>query len=333
MNFRSRMKQPYLIANPIYDGVFKALMEDLEIARGFLSVVLGLVIESLRFTSRETSSVPPGIAGDVPGITASCTSILRLDFCAVIRTPEGGQAQVIIELQKTRLSGDIMRFRHYLATRYVTREIPLDAPAGARPEPLPVLCVYLLGFVVDKRLPLVTRVERRYVDAVSGLPIELPAARRPDFVERLTHDAWFVQIPRIRGLGLATEGTPLERILSVFDQSRMLEGDRHRLDYQAPDAKLDKILARIVRQLHKLQTDPEMERIMSAEDLFEIEQQRIHEDLAQALVESEKLREEECRLREEEQARREESDRRREEAEQEINRLRKLLDEGTGAAE
>ena len=72
----------------------------------------------------------------------------------------------------------------------------------------------------------------------------------------------------------------------------MLEGDCHRLDYQAPDAKLDKILARIVRQLHKLQTDPEMERIMSAEDLFEIEQQRIHEDLSQALFESEKLREE-----------------------------------------
>ena len=175
------MKQPYLIANPIYDGVFKALMEDLEIARGFLSVVLGLVIESLRFTSRETTSVPPGIAGDVPGITASCTSILRLDFCAVIRTSDGGQAQVIIELP--------------------------------------------------------------------------------------------------------------------FDQSRMLKGDRHRLDYESPDAKLDKILARIVRQLHKPQTDLEMERIMSAEDLFEIEQQRIHEDLAQALFESEKLREEARRLR------------------------------------
>jgi len=76
-----------------------------------------------------------------------------------------------------------------------------------------------------------------------------------------------------------------------------------------------------------------MERIMSAEDLFEIEQQRIHEDLAQALVESEKLREEERRLLKEEQKRREESDRRREEAEQEISRLPKLLEEGTGAVE
>jgi len=120
----------------------------------------------------------------------------------------------------------------------------------------------------------------------------------------------------------------------------MLEGDRHRLDYESPDAKLDKILARIVRQLHKLQTDPEMERIMSAEDLFEIEQQRIHEDLAQALFESEKLREEsdrrreeERKLREEEQRLREEEQRRREEAEREVSRLRKLLREGTGSAE
>ena len=106
----------------------------------------------------------------------------------------------------------------------------------------------------------------------------------------------------------------------------MLEGDRHRLDYQVADAKLDKTLARMVRQLHKLQTDPEMERIMSAEDLFEIEQQRIQEDLTQALFESEKLREEERRLPEEEQ-------KRREAAEQELCRLRKLLEEATGTTE
>jgi hypothetical protein len=50
-----------------------------------------------------------------------------------------------------------------------------------------------------------------------------------------------------------------------------------------------------------------------------MEPQCIHEDLAQALVDSEKLREE--------------SDRRCEEAEREVSRLRKLLEEGTGAVE
>jgi hypothetical protein len=59
----------------------------------------------------------------------------------------------------------------------------------------------------------------------------------------------------------------VERILSVFDQSRVLEGDRHRLDSHVADAKLNEILTGIVRQLHKLQTDPEMERIMGAEGI------------------------------------------------------------------
>jgi hypothetical protein len=68
-----------------------------------------------------------------------------------------------------------------------------------------------------------------------------------------------------------------------------------------------------------------MDWMMSPEELFKIEQQRIHEDLAQALFESEKLREEEQRNGEEEQKRREEEQRRCEDLEREVARLRQLL--------
>jgi len=99
----------------------------------------------------------------------------------------------------------------------------------------------------------------------------------------------------------------------------------------------------VVRRLHKLQSDPEMERMMSAEDVFELEQKRIHEDLTKELrrqlAEEQKRREEEQKRREEEQKRREEEQKRREEeqkrreeeqkrrmaAELELERLRKLL--------
>jgi len=95
----------------------------------------------------------------------------------------------------------------------------------------------------------------------------------------------------------------------------------------------------VVRQLHKPQTDLEMDWMMSPEELFKIEQQRIHEDLAQALFESEKLREEEQRNGaeeqkrweeeqkrwEEEQKRWEEEQRRCEDLEREVARLRQLL--------
>jgi len=321
--------RPYLIANPIYDAVIKALLDDAVIARGFLSVLLGLPIVSLRLVSREVPARSPARPGDADDVARPLPGTLRMDFCAIIRTVTGVPRQVLIEVQKTRLSGDILRFRHYLANRYATlEEVEIgDGDGLLRPEPLPLLCVYLLGFEADPRLPMVTRVERRYLDAVSGLPLDpaaFPAESRPALLEGLTHDAWFIQIPRIRGRG----PTALERLLSVFDQSLRVQGDAHRLDYAGGDEKLgDDLLRRILRRLHKFQTDPDMERIMSAEDVFELEQQRIHEDLARDLAREQKLRQEADRLREKEQCLREEEQRRREAAELEVERLRRLLDE------
>ena len=331
----------YLIANPIYDAVFKALLAELELARPFLSVLLGLDIVNLRFASQEVHAKTPVASGAEGAGERRLAGTMRLDFCAVIRTADGVHRQVIIELQKSRLSGDILRFRHYLAERYTTLEEVTREDGSIRTEPLPILSVYLMGFEIDPRLPVVTRVERRYVDVVGGGELILPNATRPDWIEGLTHDAWFIQIPRIGARGTAR--TPLERLLSVFDQTRQVEGDAHRLDYAGGSGKLkgDKLMQKLLRKLHKLQTSPEMERMMSAEDVFELEQRRLHEDLTKEirreLAESERRREEEQkrreeseRRREEEQKRREEADQRREEAEREVVRLRKLLeDEGS----
>jgi len=303
----------YFIANPIYDAVFKALLADLELARQFLSVILGLEIVNLRFTSQEVPPKSPVTANAEDSRPGALPGAMRLDFCAVIRTVDGLLRQVLIELQKSRFSGDILRFRRYLAERYSTLEEVVRDDGSARAEPLPLLCIYLFGFEIDARLPVVTRVERRYVDVVGGGVVPLPNADRPEWIEGLTHDAWFIQIPRIRGGG---DRTALERLLSVFDQTRQVEGDAHRLDYAGGDGKLkgDELLQRVLRRLHKLQADPELERIMSAEDVFELEQKRILEDFTKALRHE-----------------LEESEKRREEAEREIARLRKLLDEG-GAA-
>ena len=43
-----------LIANPIYDVVFKYLLDDAEIARGLLSAILGVEIVSLDVKPQET---------------------------------------------------------------------------------------------------------------------------------------------------------------------------------------------------------------------------------------------------------------------------------------
>lgn len=45
-----------LIANPIYDAVFKYLLEDVDIAKGLLSAILDETIESLEVKPQEVTT-------------------------------------------------------------------------------------------------------------------------------------------------------------------------------------------------------------------------------------------------------------------------------------
>ena len=84
-----------IIANPIYDIVFKYLMEDADIAKGLLSVILNVEVTELSLRPQEMSS--ESVVKDIPLI------IYRLDFVAVIKTNNGTHQKVLIELQKTKI--------------------------------------------------------------------------------------------------------------------------------------------------------------------------------------------------------------------------------------
>ncbi len=103
-----------LIANPIYDAVFKYLMDDLPVAKVILSTVVGREIEELEFKQRERSAQVASL-----GVT-----IFRLDFSAVIKTADGERKNVLIEIQKADSGEDIGRFRRYLAENYYTPPPP-----------------------------------------------------------------------------------------------------------------------------------------------------------------------------------------------------------------
>ncbi len=326
-----------IIANPIYDVVTKALLDDLEIARGFLSALIGMTILELRLISQEHIRKDQK-TGDLIA--------MRLDFCAVVRTKDGRTFQVIIELQKAKIGTNPLRFRFYLASRYMsTEEFYQDGETHL--QSLPIISIYLLGYTLDKNLPMATKVQRGYYNAVTGRAIK--KAKPNEFIEQLSHDSIFVQIPKING----QMGTELERVLSVSDQHRKLADDQHRLEMDEKLVKSDPLLGKIYRALNRIQESPEMEKIMTLEDIFLIEQQeeaaiarrqlkeeqeRLKESQKQLeeakkrreeeqkwREEEQKRREEEQKRREEEQKRREEEQKRREEAEEEVARLRKLL--------
>ncbi len=296
----------YRIANPIYDVVFKCLLENLHVAKDFLSAVLGRRVVNLRLIKQEHFD---------KGVTDGKARYFRLDFCAVILTKSGQYLQVIIELQKTRILADIIRFRHYLATQYaVTEEILTET--GPRHEPLPIISIYLLGFTLDEKLPMAVHVRRDYVNAVSRRKISKPP--KPDFIEKLTHDAYFIQIPKISGVG----DSELEQMLSVFDQNLRVKGNPHKLDFPAKGKKLSESLERMLRLLTKLQADKEMQKIMEYEDMVALEQERLKaewtRDLEQKLEQAQRAEEAALEAKEDER-------KAKEKAQKEVERLRKKL--------
>ena len=96
-----------LIANPIYDVVFKYMMEDLKVAKTFISAIIGEQVQKLDFCPQEqTTKYKEG-----------SLTVVRMDFLARIKTAEGYKS-VIIEMQKALLSSDLRRFRRYVGSQY-----------------------------------------------------------------------------------------------------------------------------------------------------------------------------------------------------------------------
>jgi hypothetical protein len=79
------------IANPIYDVVFKYLMEDNDIARLIISTIIKQNVISLELKPQESTVE----------LKIGSLTVYRLDFAAKIET-EQGLKTVLIEIQKAK---------------------------------------------------------------------------------------------------------------------------------------------------------------------------------------------------------------------------------------
>jgi hypothetical protein len=143
-----------IIANPIYDIVFKKLLEDLDIARGILERILDTSIEQLEFASQEFTT----------NDGENHLTYFRLDFKARIVTPEGSK-NVLIEMQKGKLSTDVDRFRAYLAEEYRRLCDVRDADGVMQRRGLPIITIYFFGYLIDSQLPGAFKIDRHYVES------------------------------------------------------------------------------------------------------------------------------------------------------------------------
>jgi hypothetical protein len=239
------------IANPIYDEVFKQLMSNMHIARFFISTILEETIVDVAVQQQELAY---DREGNIAERAAVSVAIFRLDFVATIKTANGEHKKVLIEIQKTRKFIDLMRFRNYLGEHYKRKDEVYTAE-GKLIEALPIVTIYLLGFELRNIVAPAIKVSREYIDLITHKVINA----KDDFIEKLTHDCYVVQIPRIEG----KLQTKLEKLLSLFEQRYFIDETEGIKEYNYPIDDADiKIIADV---LHFACTDPKSKRRMEAE--------------------------------------------------------------------
>jgi len=134
-----------VIANPIYDVVFKRMMENERVAKFFIGTLLNQTIETIEVKPQEFT-----YTDELAGL-----AVFRLDFIATIRTENGEQKKVLIEIQKAKNQIDLMRFRNYLAEQYKKEDV-----VNNQKMILPITTIYILGFKLHEIESACIKVER-----------------------------------------------------------------------------------------------------------------------------------------------------------------------------
>ena len=233
------------VANPIYDSVFKYLMEDERIAKTILSALLKKEVIHVTVRPHEYSNT-----------TRDTLSMVRRDFAATVREREGDAIKdriVLIELQKT------LRFRQYLGAQYSNKNNMREA--DEKGFAYPMVAVYLLGHKVGNIKEPIVYVNHDVFDYNGNIVADV---NEEPFVESLTYNSIIVQIPLLHG----NVNNRLEKVLSVFDQTQV-EGDTQQVlkideDKYADDSDM-------LYVLHKLTAaaaNSEMRQDMNVEDEY-----------------------------------------------------------------
>ena len=236
------------IANPIYDSVFKYLVEDNRIAKTLISALLKKEVLDVEMNRHEYTNG-----------TRDNISMFRIDFAAHVREDDGHVRLILIELQKTWLETETLRFRQYLGAQYANPDnIIREERHGFG---VPMVAVYLLGHKVGEiEEPIVYATHKAYdyngKEVTRGIP--------DPFVESLVHDSIIVQIPRLHG----HVNNRLEKILSVFDQTQKDAFNRQVLNIDEDTYEDDTDMMYILRRLLAAASDSKLRQDMNVEDEF-----------------------------------------------------------------
>ena len=237
------------VANPLYDAVFKYLMEDERIAKTILSALLKKKVADVRIRRNEYANLTQ----------KNSISMFRIDFAATVVDEDGKSRLMLIELQKTWLPTETLRFRRYLALQYNNEENMVKEEPHCR-YAVPMVAIYLLGHRVGNINAPIVYVNHKAYDYDEN---ELTEGLPDPFVDSLQHDSIIVQIPLLHGM----VNNRLEKVLSIFDQSNTADNKKViRIDDDQFEGDND--MEYMIRRLQSAAADPDMRYQMNVEDEF-----------------------------------------------------------------
>ncbi len=264
------------IANPIYDTIFKYLMEDLDIAKGLISTIINREIIDISVQPQETMT-------EMDSSLEKPLRVYRIDFAAIIKQADGTTKKVLIELQKTKRTTNILRFRRYLAEGYQKEDTIVENGEPVK-TPLEIITIYFLGFILEEVKTAVLHVKNTFIDVTTGK--ELTDAPKSDFVRLLNHESYTIQIKRL-GAPIQTE---LEAVLSIFNQN-YITADNHILHIPESAAN-NELYQKMGQRLLRAIASEEMRRKMDLEDDLERDYQDVTARFEQTKKEYDKAKKE-----------------------------------------
>jgi len=240
------------IANPIYDVVFKYMMEDNLVARLVVSSIIGEQVVELEPRPQEHTTEKTDIKDPTTGEEIDLT-VYRLDFSAKIKTPDGHKL-ILIEMQKALLPTDIVRFRGYLGEQFSNADNVIPTKTGK--SVIQIYCLYFLGKDLGICQTPVLEVNPIVRDCATSRIVK----KRSDFIESLHHRSWIIQINCLKD----RRRNDVEQLLGVFDQSFRIRGDNHILNIREED--FPEKYWPVIRRLKSAASNPEVKKQMKQED-------------------------------------------------------------------
>ena len=264
------------IANPIYDSAFKYMMQNERAATVLLENLLDKEILNLEVLSNDIAIIEE----------KSGVRILRLDFSARVKDRKTGETELVtIELQKSYLDTEIMRFRTYLGQQYsdvkktdteMVKTWRKNKDTGKvenveveKHIPLHIIAIYILGHPfqeINIEKPVIyNRANPRGIENE-----HIPEVMKTRFFQGLTHDTIIVQIPYLK----RNAKTKVEQILEVFCQDYVSSGTDQLLEIDDFDERSAEF-KELARPLQYAASDPEVRKVMKIEDEMSIHFQNV----------------------------------------------------------